>query len=72
MNSYLVRIYRRAENNPRMLIGVVEEIGKSEKRAFSNLDELWDILNPERRGGNHPGKARDRKKKESSQEATSQ
>ncbi len=72
MNSYLVRIYRRAENNPRMLIGVVEEIGKSEKRAFSNLDELWDILNPDRKGGNHPGTARDRKKRESGGEATSQ
>ena len=71
MNSYLVRIYRRAENNPRMLIGVVEEIGKAEKRAFNNLDELWVILNPEEKGGNHPGKARDRKKREGREEATS-
>ncbi len=46
MNSYLVRIYRKAENNPRMLVGVVEEPGAKEKRAFHNLYELWDILNP--------------------------
>jgi hypothetical protein len=72
MNSYLVRIYRRAEDNPRMLVGVVEEIGKAEKRAFNSLDELWDILNPGKKGGNQPGKARDRKKRESSEEATSQ
>ena len=72
MNSYIVRIYRKAENNPRMLVGVVEEIGKMEKRAFNNLDELWAILNPERKGGNHPEKARDRKKRESGEEATSQ
>jgi len=71
MTSYLVRIYRRAENNPRMLIGVVEEIGKTEKRAFNNLDELWDILNPERKAGNHPGKTGDRKKRASGEEATS-
>jgi hypothetical protein len=45
MNSYLVRIYRRTENNPRMLIGVVEEVGVKEKKAFHNLHELWDILN---------------------------
>jgi hypothetical protein len=45
MNSYLVRIYRRAEDNPRMLVGVVEEVGVKEKKAFSNLYELWDILN---------------------------
>jgi hypothetical protein len=45
MNSYLVRIYRRAEDNPRMLVGVVEEVGGNDKRAFHNLYELWDILN---------------------------
>ena len=46
MNSYLVRIYRKTEDNPRMLVGVVEEVGMKEKKAFSNLYELWDILNP--------------------------
>jgi hypothetical protein len=46
MDSYLVRIYRKAEDNPRMLIGVVEEVGKKEKKAFNSLNELWDILNP--------------------------
>jgi hypothetical protein len=46
MESYLVRIYRKADNNPRMLVGVVEEPGVKEKKAFHNLYELWDILNP--------------------------
>ncbi len=46
MNSYLVRIYRRQDNDPRMLIGVVEEPGSNEKKAFQNVYELWDILNP--------------------------
>ena len=50
MDSYLVRIYRQAENNPRMLVGVVEEPGVKEKRAFHNLYELWDILNPIKKG----------------------
>jgi hypothetical protein len=45
MNSYLVRIYRRAEDNPRMLVGVVEEVGGNDKKAFHNVHELWDILN---------------------------
>ncbi len=45
MTSYLVRIYRKAENNPRMLVGVVEEPGVKEKKAFHTLYELWDILN---------------------------
>jgi hypothetical protein len=54
-----------------MLIGVVEEIGKAEKRAFSNLHELWDILNSERKAGNHPPKGRDRKKRNGGDESTS-
>jgi len=49
MDSYLVRIYRKAENNPRKLVGVVEEPGAKEKKAFHNLYELWDILNPVKR-----------------------
>jgi hypothetical protein len=49
MNSYLVRIYRKADNNPRMLVGVVEEVGANDKKAFHNLHELWDILNPIKR-----------------------
>jgi hypothetical protein len=28
-----------------MLVGVVEEPGLKEKKAFGNLYELWDILN---------------------------
>jgi len=42
--NYVVRIYRFKKNNPRTLIGVVEEVGVKEKRAFTNYDELWDIL----------------------------
>jgi len=72
MDRYLVRIYRKGENNPRVLVGVVEEVGANEKKAFTNLYELWDILNPEKKGGNHPGKTRDRKKRETGKEAKSQ
>jgi hypothetical protein len=50
MNSYLVRIYRRGEDNPRLLVGVVEEPGTNGKKAFTNLYELWEILNPVQNG----------------------
>ncbi len=50
MNSYVVRIYRRTNNNPRLLVGVVEEVGVKEKKAFHNLYELWDILNLPQKG----------------------
>ncbi len=61
MESYLVRIYRREEDNPRLLVGVVEEPGGNEKKAFQNLYELWDILNPIKKNpgqssGNRRGK----------------
>ncbi len=47
MESYIVRIYRFQKNNPRQLIGIVESIGNEGrgKMAFTNLDDLWEILN---------------------------
>jgi len=50
MNSYLVRIYRRSENDPNILVGVVREIGTGEKKPFNTRDELWSILNPVEKG----------------------
>jgi hypothetical protein len=45
MESYIVRIYRGEKDNPRSFVGIVEEIGTEEKKAFTNLEELWNILN---------------------------
>ena len=42
--NYVVRIYRFKRDKPRNLIGVVEEVGVKGKKAFTNYDELWDIL----------------------------
>jgi hypothetical protein len=46
LQNYVLRIYRREKNDPRILVGVVEEVGAEGNKAFSNLDELWSILNP--------------------------
>lgn len=46
MKDYFIGIYRREKNDPRMLVGVVEEVGVEGNKSFSNLDELWTILNP--------------------------
>ena len=48
MNTYVVRVYRSQDDEGRLLVGVVEEIGVEGKKAFNNLDELWTILNPEK------------------------
>lgn len=39
-----MRIYRREEEKPDNIWGVVEEIGAEGKRAFENADDLWEIL----------------------------
>ena len=44
VKCYIVRIYRCEKNKPRNFVGVVEEIGNTGKKAFKNLDELWEIL----------------------------
>lgn len=44
LDNYVIRIYRREKNDPRILVGVVEEVGVEGNRAFTNLDELWFIL----------------------------
>ncbi len=50
MENYVVRIYRHKRNNPNRLVGVVEKVGDEGKKAFTNLDELWEILNPSKKG----------------------
>jgi hypothetical protein len=42
--SYIVRIYRCEKDKPRNFVGVVEEVGVTGRKAFKNLEELWDIL----------------------------
>ncbi len=44
LNTYIVRVYRRKSGIPHSLVGIVEEVGKKEKKAFASLDDLWNIL----------------------------
>jgi hypothetical protein len=45
LKDYVIRIHRHQKNDPRILVGVVEEVGVEGNRAFRNFDELWEILN---------------------------
>jgi hypothetical protein len=57
MRSYLVRIYRTAEKDQRIIVGVVEKAGEAVKQAFTQYDELWEILTgPDRPGPYETGK----------------
>ena len=53
MENYIIRIYRREEDNPRILVGVVEEVGVEGNKAFTNVDELLDILGPKAKASRH-------------------
>jgi hypothetical protein len=54
LKTYILRLYRFEKDRPRGLVGVLEEVGKRGKMAFTNYDELWEILNSPK--GISPGK----------------
>jgi hypothetical protein len=49
MENYIVRIYQRKKDDPYAYIGVVEEAGIEGKKAFTNVEELWEILKPKKK-----------------------
>jgi len=44
MDSYIVHIYRQREEDPEELAGIVEIVGRGEKKPFLSFDELRKIL----------------------------
>lgn len=47
MDSYVVTIYRRPDQNGGQLAGLVERIGDGEQRAFQNASQLLEYLSIE-------------------------
>lgn len=45
MKNYIIRIYRQERDDRRALVGTAEEVGRQGRRAFTNFDELREILN---------------------------
>jgi len=67
VKNYILRIYRFDPKNPNRLVGLAEEVGAEGKRAFTNLQELWDILRfPERKAPVERGKRKEVNKKRKS------
>ena len=60
MENYIVRIYRRDQDRPDEIAGLVELVEVEKKQAFKNMDELSKIICS-------PMKKKGRKKKKSSQ-----
>jgi hypothetical protein len=44
MDSYIVRIYRRGQDDPGELAGLVEMVGSSDRLSFRNFSELTSVL----------------------------
>jgi len=45
VKNYIIRIYRKERGGRRALVGTAEEVGREGRRAFTNFDELREILN---------------------------
>lgn len=46
MENFIVRIYRRESDDPNRITGVVEKPDSSERKRFSNIEDLVSILVP--------------------------
>ena len=44
MNTYIVRVYQRGNCNRNRLLGIVEKVGAAGKKAFTDFEELREIL----------------------------
>lgn len=64
MESYIVRIYRSEKDNPAGLVGIVEQVGRSDRLAFTNLEEMWEILNPKASKPRPDGKKKECREKQ--------
>ena len=45
MESYIINIYRGEGLDRRDFVGIVEKVGVEGKKGFTNLEELWKLLN---------------------------
>lgn len=46
LKSFIIRIYRQEKDNLRKIVVVVEDPEIEGKKAFTNLDDLWEIRIP--------------------------
>jgi hypothetical protein len=46
LDIYIIRIYRRDESEPGMIVGIVEDIGTNVRQRFSSFEELKKVLYP--------------------------
>jgi hypothetical protein len=47
-DDYIIRIYRRDQRNPRMVVWTVEQVGEKLKMGFTDFEELWLTIGMQR------------------------
>ncbi|MFQ5660984.1 MAG: hypothetical protein ACE5GZ_11195 [Gammaproteobacteria bacterium] len=57
MESYIVRIHRRDEQDVHPVRGIVEQVGAEDQDAFGTMQELWNILSVTKRRRRKPKKS---------------
>lgn len=55
MESYVVRIYRRNNQSPQNLVGLVELVDVDQEKSFTNFEELRAILDNTQRSAAREG-----------------
>jgi hypothetical protein len=45
VKTYILQIHQDEKSHSRQVVGIAEEAGVGRKRTFTNLKELWKILN---------------------------
>jgi hypothetical protein len=58
VESYIVRVYRRASEPGKEAAGLVEQVGSDARRAFGTRDELWSFLVEAQKTAGIPGRKR--------------
>jgi hypothetical protein len=44
METYVVRVYRHKDENGDEILGMVEIVGENDKKSFSSVDEMVEII----------------------------
>jgi hypothetical protein len=68
-DDYIIRIYRRNRQNPRMVVGTLEKVGEKLKMSFTDFEELRAIMNVPR---GRPSRWKESMDQDSSKEVSSE
>jgi hypothetical protein len=44
MSNFIIRIYRQEKNEPQHLVGTIEHVETGHKKAFKQMQEVWEFL----------------------------